>query len=144
MYQGKLKFIKEIFTKENHHLPRKKTRFIKEKKEGPFTKEKQNNKETKDRVSTVQQFPEQILEQIPEALSEQMPNFQASYSWRSPNHGNKSRLPSPESLQNCATRSTVGTASFFGGAPCIWAKWGLFVIFPVLCLLANGDTALKS
>ena len=30
------------------------------------------------------------------------------------------------------------------GASCIWAKWGRFVIFPVLCLLAFGDTALKS
>ena len=27
---------------------------------------------------------------------------------------------------------------------CIWAKWGRFGIFPVLCLLAYGDTALKS
>ena len=27
---------------------------------------------------------------------------------------------------------------------CIWAKWGRFVIFPVLCLLAYGETALKS
>ena len=25
-----------------------------------------------------------------------------------------------------------------------WAKWGRFVIFPVFCLLAYGDTALKS
>ena len=24
--------------------------------------------------------------------------------------------------------------------PCIWAKWGRFVIFHVLCLLAYGDT----
>ena len=30
------------------------------------------------------------------------------------------------------------------GWGCIWAKWGRFVIFPVLCLLAYGDTALKS
>ena len=28
--------------------------------------------------------------------------------------------------------------------PSIWAKWGRFVIFPVLCLLASADTALKS
>ena len=28
--------------------------------------------------------------------------------------------------------------------PCIWATWGRFVILPVLCLLAYGDTALKS
>ena len=26
----------------------------------------------------------------------------------------------------------------------MWAKWGRFVIFPVLCLPAFGDTALKS
>ena len=26
----------------------------------------------------------------------------------------------------------------------IWAKWVRFVIFPVLCLLTFGDTALKS
>ena len=26
----------------------------------------------------------------------------------------------------------------------IWAKWGRFVIFAVLCLLSYGDTALKS
>ena len=26
----------------------------------------------------------------------------------------------------------------------IWAKWGRFGIFPVLCLLAYGDTALES
>ena len=25
-----------------------------------------------------------------------------------------------------------------------WAKWGRFVMFPVLCLLAFGDTALNS
>ena len=30
------------------------------------------------------------------------------------------------------------------GRSCIWAKWGRFVIFPVLCLLAYGDTALES
>ena len=29
----------------------------------------------------------------------------------------------------------------FSGPPCIWAKWGRFVIFPVLCLLAYGETA---
>ena len=28
--------------------------------------------------------------------------------------------------------------------PCIWAKKGRLIIFPVLCLLAFGDTALKS
>ena len=27
---------------------------------------------------------------------------------------------------------------------CLWATWRRFVIFPVLCLLAYGDTALKS
>ena len=27
---------------------------------------------------------------------------------------------------------------------CMWAKWGRFLVFPVLCLLAHGDTALKS
>ena len=30
------------------------------------------------------------------------------------------------------------------GGGSTWAKWGRFVIFPVLCLLAFGDTALKS
>ena len=30
------------------------------------------------------------------------------------------------------------------GGVCIWAKWGRFVIFAVLRLLAFGDTALKS
>ena len=30
------------------------------------------------------------------------------------------------------------------GEGCIWAKWGRFVIFPVLRLLAFGDTALLS
>ena len=29
------------------------------------------------------------------------------------------------------------------GGHCIWAKWGRFVISPVLCLLAYGDTALN-
>ena len=28
--------------------------------------------------------------------------------------------------------------------PRTWAKWGRFVIFPVLCLLVYGDIALKS
>ena len=32
----------------------------------------------------------------------------------------------------------------FGGPPCTWAKRGRFVLFPVLCLLAYGDTTLKS
>ena len=30
------------------------------------------------------------------------------------------------------------------GLSCIWAKWGRFVMFPVLCLLAFEDAALKS
>ena len=34
--------------------------------------------------------------------------------------------------------------SLLHGISCIWAKWGRFVIFPVRCLLAYGDTALKS
>ena len=35
-------------------------------------------------------------------------------------------------------------APFCPFPPCIWAKRGRFVIFPVLCLLASGDTALKT
>ena len=32
----------------------------------------------------------------------------------------------------------------FKRGPCIWARWGSFVVFSVLCLLAYGDIALKS
>ena len=32
----------------------------------------------------------------------------------------------------------------FCGLRTTWAKWGRFGLFPVLCLLAYGDTALKS
>ena len=37
----------------------------------------------------------------------------------------------------------LGVLSRKGGTPDVRGKWGPFVIFPVLCLLAFGDTALK-
>ena len=41
-------------------------------------------------------------------------------------------------------KPTHYTSSILGRIHCIWARWGRFVIFPLLCLLAYGDTALKS
>ena len=41
-------------------------------------------------------------------------------------------------------RNTIRTVLCGQPPPYIWAKWGRFVIFPVLCLLVYGDTALKS
>ena len=44
---------------------------------------------------------------------------------------------------SCLFNATiVGTGK--GGGSCLWAKWGRVVVFPLLCLLAFGDTLLSS
>ena len=61
-----------------------------------------------------------------------------------------SRVPKRVAFCVCVAQLRSGETTikihvlFFEGEGCTWAKRGRFVIFLVLCLLAFGDTALKS
>ena len=66
-----------------------------------------------------------------------MPNLLGVFSWLGP----LGRDLSTKFRKEIPSRNRVKKGQEIY---CTWAKWARFVIFPVLCLLAYGDTALKS
>ena len=85
-------------------------------------------------------FPEPNPEQIrkhPENALRANSEFPGLVRLEIPKPWKIKHIPSPESFQNCATPSTVGTVSFFGGAPSMEQPELVMKLLTVLGALLN-------